>query len=456
MSPRPSFPRDLGDGLVLRAATAVDAEPLATFVGDTLRAQDGDAPDHHLADWTRDLLEGRHPSFTPADATVVTDTRTGQIVSCLHLVSQTWSYGGVAIPMGQPELIGTRTEHRGHGLVRTQFEIVHGWSAEQRHQLLAIAGIPWFYRQFGYEMAIERGGGPLVRLDALLPLPAPRPGWRVRAAGLGDIAFLTGAGAAAAARSLVSVPRDAALWRYELEGKRRDSAARRAIRILERDGQPVGYIVHAIALFGANLAVMGFEVIEGVSWREAWLASLHDLKQSGEAMAAASPGARFGAISFWFLAYDHPLYRVYRFKERDDGYAWYARVPDVPGFLRTVTPVLERRLAASPCAGHSGALTLGFYRDGVRLTFERGAVKTVEAWEPTITVQGLEFGRASSDPRRPLAMFPDLTFLQLLFGFRSLEALEAAFPDCVVRTQEARALLEALFPRSPSDVWPVI
>ena len=62
----------------------------------------------------------------------------------------------------------------------------------------------------------------------------------------------------------------------------------------------------------------------------------------------------------------------------------------------------------------------------------------------------------SSDPRRPLAMFPGLTFLQLLFGFRSLEALEAAFPDCVVRTNEARALLNALFSRTPSDVWPVV
>ena len=61
--------RDLGDGLTLRAATAADAESLATFVGDTLRAQDGEAPDHHLADWTRDLLEGRHQSFTPDDAT---------------------------------------------------------------------------------------------------------------------------------------------------------------------------------------------------------------------------------------------------------------------------------------------------------------------------------------------------------------------------------------------------
>jgi hypothetical protein len=71
-------------------------------------------------------------------------------------------------------------------------------------------------------------------------------------------------------------------------------------------------------------------------------------------------------------------------------------------------------------------------------------------------VQGIEFGRSSNDPGRPLAMFPDLTFLQLLFGFRPLEALEAAFPDCIVRTQEARALLQALFPRSLSDVWAVI
>jgi hypothetical protein len=455
MAPPPSSVRELGDGLALRAATTADAEPLATFVGDTLRAQDGDAPDHHLADWTRDLLEGRHPAFAPADATVVTDTRTSEIVSCMHLLSQTWTYGGVPIPVGQPELIGTRTERRGGGLVRAQFELLHRRSAEQRHQMQVITGIPWFYRQFGYEFAIERGGGPVLHIDGLEP-PEPAPGWCVRPAGLGDIAFLVTAHAQLQDARVVSVPRDAALWRYELEGKRPGSAARREIRILERDGQPVGYIVHAISLYGHNLTVMAFEVVAGVSWREAWLVSLHHLKKTGEAMAAASPGTQFRVLSFWFLAFEHPLYRVFQFKERDEGYAWYVRVVDLPGFLRTVASALERRLAASPCAGHSGTLTLGFFRDGVRLTFERGALKTVEAWEPTIAVQGLELGRVSHDPRRPLAMFPDLTFLQLLFGFRSLEALEAAFPDCVVRTNEARALLLALFPRSPSDVWPVI
>jgi len=132
------------------------------------------------------------------------------------------------------------------------------------------------------------------------------------------------------------------------------------------------------------------------------------------------------------------------------------RLPDVATFLRAVTPALERRLAASVCAGHSGTLTLGFYRDGVKLAFERGKVTALEGWRPDIAVRGLEFGRTSPDARRPVAMFPDLTFLQLVFGFRSLRELEVAFPDCVVRTNEARALLDALFPRTPSDVWPVL
>jgi hypothetical protein len=147
---------------------------------------------------------------------------------------------------------------------------------------------------------------------------------------------------------------------------------------------------------------------------------------------------------------------VTRLPDREESYAWYARVPDVAAFLRAVAPALERRLATSACAGHTGVLALGFYRDGVRLVLERGKLASVEPWRPDVRVVGLEFGRPSADPRRPVAMFPDLTFLQLLLGARSLVELEAAFPDCVVRTNEARALLDALFPKTPSHIWPVV
>ena len=49
------------------------------------------------------------------------------------------------------------------------------------------------------------------------------------------------------------------------------------------------------------------------------------------------------------------------------------------------------------------------------------------------------------------AVFPDLTFLQLLFGYRSLEELDAAFADCYAKT-EARILLNILFPKMASAV----
>jgi len=51
------------------------------------------------------------------------------------------------------------------------------------------------------------------------------------------------------------------------------------------------------------------------------------------------------------------------------------------------------------------------------------------------------------------AAFLDLTFLQLLFGYRSLEELQHAYPDCLANTDDARALLPVLFPRKASHVW---
>jgi hypothetical protein len=56
---------------------------------------------------------------------------------------------------------------------------------------------------------------------------------------------------------------------------------------------------------------------------------------------------------------------------------------------------------------------------------------------------------------RAEAAFPDRSFLYLLFGSRSTRDLERAFPDCRVRSDRARALLDTLFPVAPSIVWPV-
>jgi hypothetical protein len=43
----------------------------------------------------------------------------------------------------------------------------------------------------------------------------------------------------------------------------------------------------------------------------------------------------------------------------------------------------------------------------------------------------------------------------LLFGHRSLDDLRQAFPDCRCQGDEARVLLNVLFPKQPSNVWPI-
>ena len=74
----------------------------------------------------------------------------------------------------------------------------------------------------------------------------------------------------------------------------------------------------------------------------------------GEAYATRDQG-ECSAFGFW-LGRTHPVYDAMRSQLPDTRrlYAWYLRVPDLPGFLRHVASALERRLATSVVAGYTG------------------------------------------------------------------------------------------------------
>jgi hypothetical protein len=293
-------------------------------------------------------MTGRHPTFTAGDATVVEDTRTGAIVSSILLITQTWSFGGIAIEVGQPELVGTHADHRGRGLVRAQFETIHGWSAERGHQLLAIAGIPWFYRQFGYELALVRGGGPILFTSSVGPIdPRQTAAFRVRPMRNADLPFAAETNARAAGPYLLTVPRDAALWRYELSGRSEQSMVRQELCIIEAaDGEPVGVLGHAPGVDDFGLGVSVCELTSGVSWRAVWIPLLDYLLRTADTYATRDGQRKPGRISFWFLGPGHPLETIFPSQEPSRPTAWYLQVPDLPGFVRTV---------AGSCWSSSGA-----------------------------------------------------------------------------------------------------
>jgi hypothetical protein len=181
--------KDLGGGLILRQATPADGESLSTFNARIHQREGSKEPDERVGMWTRDLVARPHPKFTISDFTLVEDINLGRIVSTLGLISQTWSYAGIQFKVGRLELVGTDSAYREKGLVRAQFEVLHQWSAERNELVQGITGIPYYYRLFGYEMAMELGGGR-VGFKALIPeLKADDEPFHLRSAEDSDLPF---------------------------------------------------------------------------------------------------------------------------------------------------------------------------------------------------------------------------------------------------------------------------
>jgi hypothetical protein len=446
---RAALPRDLGDGLILRRATRTDADALEAF---NLPIHSDEGPDQaedgaRVAAWTRDLVEKPHPTFDVGDFTIVEDTASGEIVSSLNIISQTWRYAGIPFGVGRPELVGTHPDYRHRGLVRAQFELIHEWSKARGHMLQAITGIPYFYRKFGYEMALNLGGGR----DGYQPdVPKLKDGeqepYHLRPVKTEDLPFITKLYRHASRRYLVSCDWDQSLWEYELHGKSPKSANRMEMRLIEGEsGQRLGFLLHPHFLWGTTMSAVLYELKDGVSWGAVTPSVVRYLYQTGQTYAALkNKEDDFAAFGFR-VGEEHPVYEVMHagLPRRHKPYAWYLRVPDLPGFVNHIAPVLEDRLARSYYCAHSGELKLTFYRQGLRLVIEAGRLATVEVWQP-------EPRRDSGD-----AAFPGLTFTQLLFGYRSLEELDHAFADCWWKNDQAYGLLNVLFPKQVSNVYPV-
>ncbi len=434
--------RDLGNGLLMRRATCEDADALAEFNGRIHGENPLDA--QRVAAWTHDLLAHPHPTLRPADVIIVEESATGQIVSSMNLIPQTWTYEGVEFGIGRPELVGTLPEYRNRGLVRAQFEVIHQWSAERGHLVQGITGIPYYYRLFGYEMALDLDGRCLGYEPNVPKLkPEQTEPYCMRLAAEADLAFIADLYERAVQRHALACVRTPGIFKYELNGQSPDNIHRGVTMIVQdQTGERVGYFQHTHYLSGTGVSTLWYELKPGISWLAVTPSVVRYLWQAGQEYAKieGKPCTTFG----FRLGLEHPAYEALgnNLPYHRQPYAWYLRVADLPVFLTHIKPALEKRLAESIAVGHSREIRISFYRAGLRLVLEKGRLLTIEPWRPTPADGGA-------------IAFPELTFLQALFGYRSYDELHQSFADCWCDHEDVRALINILFPKKLSNVLPI-
>lgn len=438
-----NLPARLPDGIDLRPMRGEDASELIAFTTRVFGIELGE-PDTTAGVWAGDLLRGNHPTTRPEDGMVAVDRATGAIVACSFLISQIWQFAGIPIRAGRPELIASEPAYRGRGIVRALLDAIHARSATLGHYLQALTGIPVYYRQYGYEPGLLTPGERIGPVDAIAALPPGAGPVHLRAATAADLPLITRLARRAAERSFIATLWDEEHLRYELFVRDHASDYWHAVRIITSSaGDELGILAYRPHLDTGILGCLLCELLDETRWRQLTPPILHALHATGREIETAS-GAPFTHLSFDWTP-DHPLLHAAPevFPELAKPFAWYVRIPDEPALLHQLAPELERRLAASPFAGETGDLAITRYPRGLHLRFASGRITAIE------TTPALSHRQAD-------ICMPATAWQQLLLGSRSFAELERAFPfETRYRTDRARDLLDTLFPKLPSVIWPI-
>jgi len=451
----PAYMGDLGDGLIRRWSTAADQPKIAERMGVIYRSSPDEPPNPRSLDSARVLMSGDFPYMGPGDFAVIEDTHRPDrpIIAYACLWRLRWRYGDIPFGVGQPEMVATDPAYRNRGLIRALFEMLHARSATEGHLAQAITGIPYFYRQLGYEYVLDLEGSRVVPVAAIAEKADDQPEpYQLREATLDDVPQLTTFYAQSRGASLIWHDAPETFWHHHIAAW--DDAVTRSLgplqtilhgklyMVIDSAGVSVGFVRLAAKRWNQLLRVFLLHLDQRVNWQSATPCLLRALREYGQHLPVTERNTKpFSGIDFE-LGRAHPLYVMLDKTlplRTVPPYAWYLRVADIPAFIRHIAPVLEERLAQSLLVGHTGELTINFYRGGLRLRFTQGKLTEIEPW------------RAPAYGDEGDAGCPSLVFLQLLFGYRSFAELNDFFPD-VWASEQAAPLIDTLFPMQHSVV----
>ncbi len=418
-----ALPRDLGDGLVIKLAqTREDIQGIAD-----LHAL---AFEPAAAKATMNLES--YPGLRRQDFSFVQDSTTGETVSSICLLPTTWVYEGVALRVAELGIVATHPDYRRRGLIRAQMRWFEAQLHARKFDLASIQGIPFFYRQFGFEYIIPMEGGYELRPEQV---PDPLEGEdraTVRPATADDVPLLQEYLAAAAAGLAISLRREPAAWLYQDDPRRSDEEGLATYLVLEA-GKPAGYFR---VYRHESLSHSGVRIVEAspLSYR----GSLGALRFAKEQV----PACRFAQSIRVSLPPGTPLSGLagYLGGHWLRPYAWQVRIPDAVHFLKRIGPVLERRLAASFLAGYSNFLRIDLYSDTLELLFREGRLIDVHSLGPL---------------ESKAVCLPWWAAWQLWLGHRSHQELSALYPDARV-SPALQPLVDVLFSKRESWVFPTL
>jgi len=346
----------------------------------------------------------------------------GRVVASLNLIPQTWSVGGVYLKVAEMGCVATHPEHRRRGLQRRLAMEYHRRLLDEGYDLSVIEGIPYFYRQFGYEYAIPLNEETTIDLASV---PFYETELTIRPFAKDDISEAMRLLKHTQHRYLVHSERDENIWKMHEETGWTGGSRFKGYAI-ERNGEMIAYFRLEENPKSSRITILEASEADEPSIR----AMLGFAKERGQELGLgilASRDSHWSPLTERLVALgaikNHP-------------YAWQVRIVDHLAIFSKMEPLLEQRLAGSPYRGLTDTIDLNLYRFTIRMSFEGGKIECMER---------IEEGKGNEVRLNPY------TLPQLILGHRGVEEMQAIYPD-VFASPTRRPIIESLFPKGTSYI----
>ncbi len=362
-----------------------------------------------------------HPTMTLKDFFVI--KHHGKVVASLNLIPVKWSIGGIPLKVAEMGCVATLAEYRHRGLQQRLINEFHKQAEKHGYDLCAIEGIPYFYRQFGYEYAIPLLEETRIRLEQI---PDHESKLNIRPFTYGDVPKAMQLLMQSQRKFYVHIVRDEQIWKMQQETGIA-SADKFEAYAVEKDGEIVAYI--RISDKPENKELILREATD--TDHNTGKAILKFLKDTGKQRG-------FETLLAQISYHDSLAEQLFALGaiQRIPPYAWQIRIMDYVKIFQKMKPLFEKRLGASTYCHLTERLNFNFYRFTVQVTVEDGVIMDIQRFE-------------SSEDRT--IMINPLVFTQLLLGHRSRHELEMTYPDFIIRPSH-KHLIDVLFPKLPSHI----
>ncbi|MHA1924487.1 MAG: GNAT family N-acetyltransferase [Candidatus Thorarchaeota archaeon] len=378
------------------------------------------------------------PGFSREMNFYIRDTDKGLFVSSINAIPSVWGYAGIPLRNLELGFVGTLPEYRKRGLVRALYkEFFEKALRRGKYQISNIQGIPYYYRQFGYDFLIPAWRSVFLRTNQVPEVPPKdKPAWKrltIRRATKSNLDSIIQLYDEMIGHTLVSTIRDRKLWQIQ-EQQRREYEKEFTTYVVKRGREVEGYF-RLVARESETDPGNGFlDVIENsIRTYDGVRRTLQFLKEQCKEKnlnRIALSGAINSNLSQVGIDLSGHMSR---------GWKHQLRIPDMISFLNRIRPALQKRLRGTMFDGLTQEVTINTYRHCYVLDFRGGKIQQ-------ITDLGIH-----EDGKNLSFRAPPNDFVRLLFGQYSIEELNRQNIDFIVRG-EVKSLIATLFPKQESFI----